>query len=64
MAQSGDMEMFAAIAVIVVVLYAYAYWRMFRDERPRFAPASHFRSGSIAEGWERVTAGWSRQRPM
>lgn len=56
--------MFAAIAVIVVVLYAYAYWRMFRDERPRYAPASHFQAGSIAERWERVTAGWSRQRPM
>lgn len=57
------MELFVIVAVVTVVLYAYAYWRMFRDEGPRYAPGSR-RVASVADEWERLTAGWGRARPM
>lgn len=58
------MTFWVVVAVVVVGLYGYAYWRMFRDERPRYAPVSHFESASIGQRWERVTAGWNRQRAL
>ena len=59
------MTYFVIVAVLTVLLYAYAYWRMFRDEGPRYAPGSHRNwVASASEQWEGLTAGWGRQRPM
>ncbi len=63
-AHGGGMELLV-ILTVVTALYAYGYWRLFRDEGPRYAPGSHRNLvDSASEEWERLTAGWARGKPM